>query len=582
MIQILHIDDQYDDHELFSTFIKRLDGELEISWCDSAFTALETLQTDRPDCIVSDLQMPEMDGIELLRQLKHKNFHIPFIFYTGQGSEKRAAEALRAGADDYFTKELGFAQFERVLNSIYRLVSSTQERNKRQQVEAALKSSEEKYNNLFEQAGDYILLIDPATMKIMDANTATLTRHGRTREELLGRSIFDFDTTIKPERVERLKQELYTGNTVVFEATHRTAGGEIFPVEASAKMVSFDGKPIILSIERDITDKKQAERDRKRYEQEREILLRVSREINSTLDLQTVLQIMSDGAVELLDIESSAIYFAEGEEVYLWTTTPALPHDFPDEFKRARLDDHPHLQQAIESQETVLIPDTLQAELSAEESQIISSRKLRSLIYLPFSNEGARKGVFILGTTNKARNFTEYEINLCRTISNQLATSLQNSLLHAELRKNNKELQNEVQLRKKRESELEDSRLQLTLALKMGNLGLWEYDFKKDLFVFNDEFYAMLETDVEEVGSYTMSSKAYVERFVHPEDHALKAEIAQLLCADGEARDQYTYDHRVLLKGGKTARMIVHFKTIKDQKGMNIRSLGINQLFPEE
>lgn len=66
-------------------------------------SALDTFHDWKPDLIVSDLQMPEMDGIELCREIR-KISSVPIIVLSVKGEEKTKIEALDAGADDYVTK----------------------------------------------------------------------------------------------------------------------------------------------------------------------------------------------------------------------------------------------------------------------------------------------------------------------------------------------------------------------------------------------------------------------------------------------------------------------------------------------
>lgn len=124
MLSILHVDDCRSDFELIETRLNRISKEIKIDWVSSGKQALEALEENNYDCILCDYQMPEMDGLELLLALRERGEDTPFIFLTGQGSEKVAAEALRAGADDYFTKDVSFAHYNRLLNSIRKHVQA--------------------------------------------------------------------------------------------------------------------------------------------------------------------------------------------------------------------------------------------------------------------------------------------------------------------------------------------------------------------------------------------------------------------------------------------------------------------------
>jgi len=123
MINLLHVDDDKFSFELLEAQIARLDPTIRITWKESVDEALLSLENNQYECIVSDYQMPNKTGLDFLAYVRKHFLKVPFIFHTGQGSEKVAAEALRLGADDYFSKETEFASYQRLLNSIQKNVS---------------------------------------------------------------------------------------------------------------------------------------------------------------------------------------------------------------------------------------------------------------------------------------------------------------------------------------------------------------------------------------------------------------------------------------------------------------------------
>jgi diguanylate cyclase len=106
-IKILLIDDNEDDRILYQRLLSRVDGVgYHVTEISEANDAWEICQQDRPDCIILDYEMPGMNGMEFLGQLKqHKKMaNIPLLMLTGQGSEQLAAQAIKLGALDYLIK----------------------------------------------------------------------------------------------------------------------------------------------------------------------------------------------------------------------------------------------------------------------------------------------------------------------------------------------------------------------------------------------------------------------------------------------------------------------------------------------
>jgi CheY-like chemotaxis protein len=67
--------------------------------------AIDVIKAEKPDAVLTDLQMPEMDGLELVRRIKQQHLSTPVILMTAHGSEEVAVEALRAGAASYVPKK---------------------------------------------------------------------------------------------------------------------------------------------------------------------------------------------------------------------------------------------------------------------------------------------------------------------------------------------------------------------------------------------------------------------------------------------------------------------------------------------
>ncbi len=172
------------------------------------------------------------------------------------------------------------------------------------------------------------------------------------------------------------------------------------------------------------------------------IIIRISQSIIKSFDYDHVLQVISNGMSELLDIESAAIYILENEQqLRLGATTPPLNPNMPESLRMAQLSDHPHIYLSLSQLKPIVIEDTLNASLSPSEKVVVELRNLRTLVFLPFVQEGKALGALILGTCNRIRTFTSHELELGQTVANQLATAIQNARLHRDLNdyKNNLE-----------------------------------------------------------------------------------------------------------------------------------------------
>lgn len=134
-IQVLTVDDEPQFRDLTETYLEREDDQFAVESATNADEAIEIISADPPDCVVSDYNMPSMDGLSLLERVRKQYPDLPFILYTGRGSEAVAGKAISAGVTDYLQKQSGTDQYELLANRIRNAVEArrTAERAARQE-----------------------------------------------------------------------------------------------------------------------------------------------------------------------------------------------------------------------------------------------------------------------------------------------------------------------------------------------------------------------------------------------------------------------------------------------------------------
>jgi len=220
---------------------------------------------------------------------------------------------------------------------------------------------------------------------------------------------------------------------------------------------------------------------------ELDALLKVSMALTGSLDLENVLQTAIDGAVEILALDTGAIYLLHQDELHLGATTPPLPPEFPDEFRRAPLSDHPHLQRSLQSGETVFVQDFPLEDLTPAERGVCESRGLRTLFCVPLISDEGPIGVFIVGTTVDTRELTSKDEDLCRTLSHQVSLAITNSRLYESVQTSYKQME-EAQLKLLKNNEtLARTNEELKKAKKVREkfLALMSHELRTPLTVIN-------------------------------------------------------------------------------------------------
>lgn len=195
MIRALYVDDEPALLKLGSFFLGRCQ-DLVLDTEESVSRALEKLKSVHYDVIISDFQMPEMDGIDFLKCLRRDyTKRIPFILFTGRGREEVAIEALNSGADFYLQKGVDApAQFAVLENFIHQAVE-------KMRAEEELKRSEDRYRNIVEDQMESICRFLPDGTHVF-VNSAYCEFLGKSREDLVGKKFFP---CVPPEDRKRLK-----------------------------------------------------------------------------------------------------------------------------------------------------------------------------------------------------------------------------------------------------------------------------------------------------------------------------------------------------------------------------------------
>ena len=125
--RILVVDDHEDNVEVLRA---RLEARgYEVEGANNGQDALDMARTFHPDLILLDVMMPDMDGLEVVRRLKADRSlpFIPVIMQTALDSTERMVAGLEAGADDYVTKPINFAELEARVRSLLRIKKLQQE-----------------------------------------------------------------------------------------------------------------------------------------------------------------------------------------------------------------------------------------------------------------------------------------------------------------------------------------------------------------------------------------------------------------------------------------------------------------------
>ena len=115
---ILIVDDELEIREVLAKIVQSLEYECEVT--ENGQNALDLIRQDKFDLIISDIHMPGMDGLELLRETQRANGDIPFIMITGYNKEYSFDDVIEAGANDFINKPVTVNELKIKLNRIFK------------------------------------------------------------------------------------------------------------------------------------------------------------------------------------------------------------------------------------------------------------------------------------------------------------------------------------------------------------------------------------------------------------------------------------------------------------------------------
>ena len=259
-VSVLCVDDEPGLAELTAAFLERFDSQFSASSAQSAREGLEFLTENHVDCIVSDYDMPEIDGLAFLETVRASNPNIPFILFTGRGSEEIASDAISAGVSDYMQKESGKEQYTILGKRIWNIVN-------RHRSNAAKQEVETRAETILAASPDAIVV--SVQNRFVYANAPAVDLYDVSdRADLIGKQVGEY---IHPEYRDEVDQQLQAVESGERPSDHiprtlLTLEGKEIPVEVTARHVMWDGDSGVVAIVRDLSEHEEYIRQQERYE----------------------------------------------------------------------------------------------------------------------------------------------------------------------------------------------------------------------------------------------------------------------------------------------------------------------------
>ncbi|TKX84427.1 response regulator [Halorubrum sp. SS5] len=240
-IRVLCVDDEPGFAALTADVLGQKHDDITAVGVTSAEAALNRLAEEAFDCVVSDYDMPDVDGLELLDAVRDRYPSKPFILFTGRGSEAIASEAISSGVSGYLQKTGGNEKYELLANRIRTSVAKVRERRNRER-------AENWYSQLFEQRLIGVGLSQNRVFELVNRRFAELL--GMRRDELVGTPVSSVVAPHDRDRVERAIRRRESGDDDRVRYTVDLLAADDSTVRATVvgSGVTYRGEPAILGL----------------------------------------------------------------------------------------------------------------------------------------------------------------------------------------------------------------------------------------------------------------------------------------------------------------------------------------------
>ncbi len=516
MISVLYVDDDPDLLEIGRLFLEDKE-DFSVDCARSGKEGLDRITSGHYDAVVSDYQMPKMDGITLLKTVRAIHKDLPFILFTGKGREEIVIDALNSGADFYLQKGgEPESQFTELSHKIRQAVQQRRMEKNLHDHEQTLRINEERLR----------MAQEISHTGCWEYNLADNTIWGSAE----GLRIFGYppvagnfpiadieNCILERERVHQALVDLIAGEKEYnIEYLIYPADGSCAKRIHSIARLERDagGTPLkVLGVIHDITERMRAEGENWNA---RQILEGILNSIH-------VRVFWKDRNLVYLGCNTSFARDAGFEKPGDIIGRDDYAMGWREQADRYRSDDRAVIESGI-------------PRLFIEEPQKTPLGTTITLLTTKIPLHDAEGDV--MGVLGTYIDITE---------------------------------------RKKSEEALRESQHNLAEAMDLAHLVNWEFDVRTGCFTFDDRFYALYGTTTEREGGSLMTAEAYAREFVHPEDRGMVAEEVEKAIKTTDPHYVSDVEHRIIRRDGEVRHIVVRIRITKDAEGRTIKTHGANQ-----
>lgn len=427
-IRVLYIDDDESLLSLTKDFLETRASQISVETTSSPRRGLAMIEDRSFDAVVSDYQMPEMDGLEVLDRLRSDHGDdVPFVMFTGRGREEVAIDALNLGADRYLQKGGDpTSQYGVLAQAIEQEVNH-------HRTERQLHKRDENLKIVLESIGDAVITTD-VDGRITRMNSVAEELTGWPSADAVGQplpNVFEIigQETREPEE-NPAKKVLEKGETVGLAngtILVRQDGSERFIADSAAPIENEDGGVVgVVIVFRDVTDEY---RSRKRQRQQQRTIIDVSVDDDVTGgNLEAGARTITEAAAETLETDRVGIWLFEDDNTVLRNVDLyERSTDTHDSGAELSASEYPQYFDAFETHRSLDVTDAQNDPRTAElAEEYLEPFDINSLLDATIRSSGEVIGVVCHEHVGEPREWTDDERRFAGEIADQTLHLLSN------------------------------------------------------------------------------------------------------------------------------------------------------------
>ncbi|MDD4903283.1 MAG: response regulator [Candidatus Bipolaricaulis sp.] len=450
MANVLIVDDEKSIRTTLAEFVKE-DGH-SVRTAENAPDALALLAEASADVVVTDIVLPRMDGMALLRKIHEESPETQVVVITGEPTVDTAAEAVRQGAFDYLAKPITGADIRAVVASAVRVKRMADDRRRLEEenlryrlhledevtrTAGELRASEARYRAVVEHAAEAIFIAQDGVLPFVNAAATAIS--GYSADDLRTRP---FAELLYPDDrasvLDAYARQLGGGEAPELDELRMVrADGKVRWLRLRSVSINWEGRPALLNVARDVTERKVAE-DRERLRRERThaadaALLQLAMLPSlASGDLRATLQAIAETVADTIEVERVEVWLnpdggGEVECAELFERTPRRHSSG----RKPSLTVHPQYSAALRAERSIVADDARRDPRTAEfnESYFIPLG-VGALIDVAVRVGGEVVGTFSVEHVGGPRAWSDEAVSFVNGVAGLVAVAVESAKRH--------------------------------------------------------------------------------------------------------------------------------------------------------